>query len=344
MWNAQGCGHRNFIRTTRQYIWDNSPDVVGFVEPWISGTAADRIIAALQFLNSYRVEADSFSGGIWLCWYDHIRVDILYSHFQFVHCRVHCITENTSSLVTFVYASPHSSKRKFLWSSLRQLAPHISEPWAIIGDFNATLSSNERIGCVGSSKPDSDFLSTLFDTGLHDLGYYGSHFTWYRVNCVVRLARCLCNSHWLEVFSDTLVHRLLRMKSDHRPLFVTLGHPLLRHRQKLFRYFASWSKHDEFSRLLRDNWDNSLSLADNISNFSDVATHWNRLVFGSISHRKKALMARLRGVQRCLDRHRTSFLVRLEAKLQADLEQTLDQEEQLWKQKSRSDWISFGDH
>ncbi|KAK8682619.1 hypothetical protein V6N13_055003 [Hibiscus sabdariffa] len=116
---------------------------------------------------------------------------------------VHCIGENTSSLDTFVYASPHSSKRKHLWSYLRQLSPHISEPWAIIGDFNDTLSSDEHMGCASSSKHDSDFLSTLFDIGFRDLGYYGSPFTWYRANCVVRLDRYLCNSHWFEAFLDT---------------------------------------------------------------------------------------------------------------------------------------------
>ncbi|KAK8623930.1 hypothetical protein V6N13_065290 [Hibiscus sabdariffa] len=114
------------------------------------------------------------------------------------------------------------------------------------------------------------------------------------------------------------------MKSDHRPLFVTIGHSLPRNRQHHFHYFAGWSQHDDFSRLLRDNWDNSRSLVDNISNFSEVAFDWNCMVFGSTHHRKKALMARLQGVQKFLDRHRSSFFIQLEADLQADLEKTPD--------------------
>ncbi|KAL4282935.1 hypothetical protein GQ457_16G012150 [Hibiscus cannabinus] len=43
------------------------------------------------------------------------------------------------------------------------------------------------------------------------------------------------------------------------------------------------------------------------------------------------------------DQRRTRSLVKLEAKLLQDLELVLDQEEQLWRQKSRADWIIFGD-
>ncbi|KAK8609857.1 hypothetical protein V6N13_093269 [Hibiscus sabdariffa] len=88
------------------------------------------------------------------------------------------------------------------------------------GDFNATLSPEERVGCAPSSTPDFEFISTVFDPGLHDLGYLDSPYTWYKAHRAVRLDRCLCNSHWLEAFPDTLVHYLLRMKSYHK----LLGH------------------------------------------------------------------------------------------------------------------------
>ncbi|KAK8621973.1 hypothetical protein V6N13_097601 [Hibiscus sabdariffa] len=246
-----GCGHRNFIRTARQYIRDHNPDIIGFIETRISGFTADKIIAALRFPNSYHVEADGFSGGIWIC-------------------------------------CPHCTNIKALWSYLRQLSHHISKPWVILGDFNATLSSDKRLGCAHSSKPDSEFISTLFDIGLHDLGYLVSPFTWYKAHRPVRLDRCLCNSHWLEAFLDTLVHHLLCIKSDHRPLFVTIGHSPLRNRHHHFLYFAGWSQHDDFSRLLHDNWDNSRSLIENIYNFSAIAFDWNIMLTSNKHLTKKS--------------------------------------------------------
>ncbi|KAL4311775.1 hypothetical protein GQ457_01G012460 [Hibiscus cannabinus] len=74
-----------------------------------------------------------------------------------------------------------------------------------------------------------------------------------------------------------------------------------------------------------------------------TADSWNRNIFGSLSRRKNHVMARLLGAQRCLSKKRNAFLSQLESSLQLELEQILDQEEPLWKQKSRCDWVLFGD-
>ncbi|KAK8694177.1 hypothetical protein V6N13_071733 [Hibiscus sabdariffa] len=74
MWNAQGCGNRNFVCVTRQYLREHSPDIIDFVETKISNSNAERVIVALNFPSSFRVEAVEFSGIIWLCWYDHVIV------------------------------------------------------------------------------------------------------------------------------------------------------------------------------------------------------------------------------------------------------------------------------
>ncbi|KAL4387430.1 hypothetical protein GQ457_09G007220 [Hibiscus cannabinus] len=82
---------------------------------------------------------------------------------------------------------------------------------------------------------------------------------------------------------------------------------------------------------------------DAIVSFSAAASAWNHEIFGSIGRNKKIIMARLRGVQRCLDQRRTKGLIKLEQNLLDELESLLDYEEQLWKQKSRMDWIKLGD-
>ncbi|KAL4309737.1 hypothetical protein GQ457_01G012650 [Hibiscus cannabinus] len=74
-----------------------------------------------------------------------------------------------------------------------------------------------------------------------------------------------------------------------------------------------------------------------------TADSWNHNIFGSLSKRKNHVMARLRGAQRCLSQKRNAFLSQLESSLQLELEHILDQEELLWKQKSRCDWVLFGD-
>ncbi|KAK8604206.1 hypothetical protein V6N13_099155 [Hibiscus sabdariffa] len=144
-----------------------------FVEPRISMVTADRTLVALNFPNSFRVEANGFPGGIWLCWFDNIRIDVLFSHFQFIHCWITNRVDNGTCLATFVYASPQSLKWKPLWDYLRTLSDHISEPWIALGDFNATLSSEERQGCRNRVGPDN-----------HSWGLYYTYgsicFCWFR--------------------------------------------------------------------------------------------------------------------------------------------------------------------
>ncbi|KAK8535766.1 hypothetical protein V6N13_015286 [Hibiscus sabdariffa] len=70
---------------------------------------------------------------------------------------------------------------------------------------------------------------------------------------------------------------------------------------------------------------------------------WNDTIFEYIGTEKRTLMTRLRGIQKVLCTRRSHFLVSLESSLLLELECLLDQEELLWRQKSRSEWITHGD-
>ncbi|XP_061354076.1 uncharacterized protein LOC133298753 [Gastrolobium bilobum] len=62
---------------------------------------------------------------------------------------------------------------------------------------------------------------------------------------------------------------------------------------------------------------------------------WNKNVFGFILLRKNRVLARLEGIQRQMCFHNSYHLEDLEAKLLKELSEILDQEEQIWHQKSR---------
>ncbi|KAK8633839.1 hypothetical protein V6N13_014674 [Hibiscus sabdariffa] len=142
-----GCGSRNFIRVTKQYVRDHRPDICVFVETHISHRQAELVINSLGFLNSHRVEAQGFSGGIWLCWFDHIQ-------------------------------------------HLKPLSSTINHPWIVLGDFNATLSLADRIGC-SSNSPDQSFQNMVLHCGFQGLGYSG----WTLHPDFKRLVRDNWNSH-----------------------------------------------------------------------------------------------------------------------------------------------------
>ncbi|KAK8648552.1 hypothetical protein V6N13_129302 [Hibiscus sabdariffa] len=146
-----------------------------------------------------------------------------------------------------------------------------AEPWIVIGDFNATLSTEDRNGCAPSSLLEPGFQKMVFDSGLSDLDYVGLDFTWYRGNCSVRLDRCNGNAIWFERYPDSCLHYLLRMKSDHKPILLSFSGSSHHLHNKPFRYLFAWALHHDFDRLVHDSWDSSLPITDAIQSFTIVA-------------------------------------------------------------------------
>ncbi|KAK8607663.1 hypothetical protein V6N13_046272 [Hibiscus sabdariffa] len=204
--STQGCGHPKFLTSVKQYLRDDNPDILGIVEPCISGSLADVVIGSLGFAYSHKIEASSFSSGIWLCWRDEIRVVVLMHHFQFLHCRISYLKSGFSSLLTIVYASPTVTRRKSLWPHLQNLSLSVDSPWILMSDFNVTLDPYDRKGGTGSTRACKDFQSFIFGCGLRDMGYMGLDFTWNRGYTYARLDHILCNDKWDEMFPEASVH------------------------------------------------------------------------------------------------------------------------------------------
>jgi hypothetical protein len=72
------------------------------------------------------------------------------------------------------------------------------------------------------------------------------------------------------------------------------------------------------------------------------SSKFNKEVFGNIFARKKELEARLRGIQRTLEDIDSANLLRLQKELLLEYENILFQEETLWYQKSREQWVKLG--
>ncbi|KAG8474224.1 hypothetical protein CXB51_033548 [Gossypium anomalum] len=337
-----GCAGLKFSRIFWEYNREHEPDLIGLLETRVSGVKANSIIAKLGFEYSHRVEAVGFSGGIWIGWKGTISVDILGNHSQFILLRNSRNSYRKPVLVSFVYGSPNSQKRKQLWEALKCIVPMDGTPWLAIGDFNIILSSYEKIrGRVIGKRCAlfSDFIDTL---GLHDLGFSGPNFTWNRGRVFERLDRAICNNAWsLKFLSLRLVH-LQKLKSDHRPLLLSL----LPHEQfstgRPFHFLAGWVKHPGFSGFVKKNWEFQENLSSTQATFTDQVKSWNKDVFGHIIHQKNLLKKRLANVQKVVDRRSSSYLDQVEVEIREELEEVLYHEELLWRQKARCDWLVFG--
>lgn len=71
---------------------------------------------------------------------------------------------------------------------------------------------------------------------------------------------------------------------------------------------------------------------------------WAHETFGNVFKKKRNLLARIKGIQKVIDddSHKV-HLLDLEDNLRKKLDQILDQEEEFWNLRARSNWIMEGD-
>lgn len=106
-----------------------------------------------------------------------------------------------------------------------------------------------------------------------------------------------------------------------------------------------WTLDHRFLGIVDQAWHRGReTLHDKIDFTRDALKDWNKNVFGNVYVRKRNMLARLKGVQSYLqDKPYSTFHQNLECSLQNELLDILDQEELLWRAKSRMDRITEGD-
>ncbi|XVF74117.1 hypothetical protein PTKIN_Ptkin13bG0034500 [Pterospermum kingtungense] len=347
VWNCQGAASNEFLRLLRDLLRQHQPKILGLLETRVSGTHADAICRKIGFASWMRIEAVGFSGGIWVFWKEVVELDILYTHPQFVLFKV---MDGIGShwYLTIVYGSPDGGLRKKLLNDLDFGVLGIMGPCLVVGDFNAVLSVEEVSSGSLASNRCAGFQDWIFDNGLLDMGFVGSRFTWSRglsssTLKAARLDRALCNVEWRNRFSNVFVVHAPRVKSDHNPLIIKCYGGETNTRGSNFKFQAAWFTHKDFYRLVKSTWEENETLLCNTVRMANELRRWNVEVFGNIFKKKRELWARINGVQRALGVRNNNRLIKLENKLQRELQVVLQQEELLWFQKSREEWIKSGD-
>lgn len=115
-WNVRGAAKRHFIKTIWDIVSMFNVHVLVIMEPHISGWKALTVVSKLGFTDYFILDADGFSGGIWLLW----KVDTV--QLRVVACS-HSVTAlvtmtNVSWMFTAVCASPNQGTHRILWPYL----------------------------------------------------------------------------------------------------------------------------------------------------------------------------------------------------------------------------------
>ena len=136
---------------------------------------------------------------------------------------------------------------------------------------------------------------------------------------------------------------MVRCHFDHCPILLESDPGNGVYLPRPFRFQIFWLKDLTFPRVVLNTRDRSSSLQEASEKFATKVVDWNKNYFDNIFVKKKWVMARLSGVQKALRTHPSSSLLALENKLHSELNDILNQEEELWVQKSRINRLVHGD-
>ncbi|KAK4279950.1 hypothetical protein QN277_011644 [Acacia crassicarpa] len=340
IWNARGTGAPSFPALVRDLKNHYQLKFIAILETRCAKEMSSRRASQLGFTNMELIDCEGYSGGIWCLWdEDTGKATVIERHHQFMHIQV-AMPTGPSWHFTIVYASPNVAARRVIWEHLTRLAGGMQGPWLIGGDLNGTLLHCERRSTATfQSSVDRDFIRWVDAHDLMDVGFAGPEFTWKRGNSEARLDRCLANEQWFNAFPNGSVTHLPFFKSDHRPLLVRLStkEGLVRPNRP-FRFIAAWALHENFDGFVKQSWQSNVPWTQNIAQFSDACSVWNKEVFRHTEKRKKHLLRRLDGLSRAISQH--GMMAKYEDLQQAlwkDLEDVLLQESLIWAQKARAE-------
>ncbi|CAL1397558.1 unnamed protein product [Linum trigynum] len=223
----------------------------------------------------------------------------------------------------------------------------VDRPWLLTGDWNSILKSSEKQGGAPLNMAKTKaFRDCMEDCRLMDLGFTGPRFTWFtsKSNLKERLDRSICNLDWHKEFPSSFVTHLPKIKSDHRPILTCSStdkgekKPVRR-----FQFLAPWLTHDDFFPFLQSVWKRNSDFHCALQGLTEDLKDWNQNVFGNIFKRKRELLNCLKSLELINCKNPTRNSTAKEQETREELENTLWQEELLWIQKSRANWVVFGD-
>ncbi|KAL4318018.1 hypothetical protein GQ457_18G000980 [Hibiscus cannabinus] len=297
--------------------------------------------------NGIDVGARGRSGGLCLAWRNDCQVSLCSFSCRHIDVIISQDKDGKMWRCTGFYGAPEEHNRRESWNFLRYLDDSPNVPWLVIGDFNELLFSFEKSGGLLRSQRQMDaFRIALEDCSLSDIGYQGSWFTWEKgkfagTNIRERLDRGVANEHWWSLFPSFTLSHMVNSLSDHCPLLLdtipTAGVIPRWH----FKFEAAWLIEDSCEPEVQKLWvESSGFLPDRLRYMSRGLDAWFRKLKASRKFTTKSLTKRLEQLTELLPSDNVLEEM-MEVKLALNLE--ADKSELYWEQRSRANWLRYGD-
>lgn len=171
----------------------------------------------------------------------------------------------------------------------------------------------------------------------------GEHFTWDRNLVKEKIDWIFANQAWVDQYQTATGFHLTKFGSDHRPLLLQFSPMRWPPRPRsCFQCKAAWLLEEDFSSIVRQGW-STLDWNTNVEQFTHLARTWDQETVGNLPKKKAALRNRIEGVERARSKRDSQHLAQTEKELWGLYNRTLAQEELMWFQRSRCNWLKWGD-
>jgi exonuclease III len=359
-WNIRGLNGRSKQKLLRDLIIEEAPDVVMLQETKCTTEDINRLLPYYwKQGGAVSIDATGTAGGLAILWNTNsVLMDNFCTTRWSITADYRLIGSDKPGHLTTVYgpATPRD-KQAFLGSLsyLSSLTQH--HKWIVGGDFNIIRSLEEKKGGSRRLDRDSDAFNNLIDDlRLIDLEAINGTHTWtnrrtgtHQIAC--KLDRFLVSEPTIMDGTAMETTILNRTGSDHWPIQLWMEVPATPGK-KPFRFEQFWLDHPDFQANIRGWWKEAeishgtkmYRFQQKLKNLKQKLKSWNRHTFGNIFETKKQLTEQMNEIQ-CKIREQgfTEELKDQELKVNQQLEDRKRQEEILWKQKSRIQWLKEGD-
>lgn len=216
----------------RKWITSEKPLFGCFIETRVQESKCKEVLkSSAQSWNVITNYDHHRLGRIWFCWGPGVTVTLLHKSAQIITCAIQTDVGD-QFICSAIYDSNFTADMRQLWADIRatnQAYKHLSLPWILLGDYNATLSSAEHSRVhdyLGDQTGISHFEELVTDCALTDLVYIGALFTWRNKRGAdpigKKLDRALINGDWLTEYPQSYASFETGAISDHARCLVRL--------------------------------------------------------------------------------------------------------------------------
>ncbi|CAL5418073.1 unnamed protein product [Camellia sinensis] len=350
-WNCQGVGRPLTFQILQGLCRTHRPQIIFLMETKNNQLKLEAIRRRLRYPNQSYVDPVGLSGGLALWWLDEVHLQVSFKSANLLNCHVSDNLHHSPWLATFVYAPPRWTDRRVFWQVLQAIAQDTHDPWLCIGDFNEVGQSWEKQGRVVCNRARIEhYQRFVSECQLMDLEYKGTPYTWTNnpkgiCNVRERLDKALVTVNWRLLFPHAQVHHEPFLGSDHCPLLLHCQIPP-RKVPHQFKFESMWTTHPECEEIIKANWlkfqpGSPISkVCFKLQACQRGLSEWSKLAFGNNRARLTALKTRLHQLQLLPYSDSNDSHIRL---VQAEIEMVLLREEMFQHQRSRINWLSYGD-